>query len=142
MAGWVLWVLATGVFAIGELLTARFVSGSFAVGGAAAALAALSGAGGLLSWIVFIAVTTFSLTLVRPTARARIDRSRVRAGTETLVGKEAVVLERIANREGVGCVRIDGEVWTARAFEEERVIDRGTHVEVVQMKGATALVVE
>ena len=57
-----------------------------------------------------------------------------------LVGRPAIVLERIANDEGVGCVRIDGEVWTARSFDEAEVFDPGERVEVVEIRGATALV--
>jgi membrane protein implicated in regulation of membrane protease activity len=56
------------------------------------------------------------------------------------VGKRALVLERIANDEGVGCVKIDSEVWTARSYEEDAVIDAGERVEVVEIRGATALV--
>jgi membrane protein implicated in regulation of membrane protease activity len=52
-----------------------------------------------------------------------------------------MVLERIANDEGVGCVRIEGgEVWTARSYDEDEVIDVGERVEVVEIRGATALV--
>ena len=52
-----------------------------------------------------------------------------------------MVLERIANDEGVGCVRIDnGEVWTARSYSEDEVIEAGERVEVVEIRGATALV--
>jgi membrane protein implicated in regulation of membrane protease activity len=51
------------------------------------------------------------------------------------------VLVLIANDEGVGCVRIDGgEVWTARSYEEDAVIDAGERVEVVEIRGATAVV--
>ena len=50
------------------------------------------------------------------------------------------MLERIANDEGVGCVRLDGEVWTARSYDEHEVIDAGEKVEVVEIRGATALV--
>jgi len=50
------------------------------------------------------------------------------------------VLERIANREGVGTVRIGGEVWTARSYDENEVIPVGEQVEVVEIRGATALV--
>ena len=57
-----------------------------------------------------------------------------------LVGQHALVLERIANREGVGTVKIGGEVWTARSYDQEQVIDAGEQVEVVQIRGATALV--
>ena len=52
------------------------------------------------------------------------------------------MLERIANDEGVGVVKIDGEVWTARAYDEDEVIEAGRRVQVIQIKGATALVSE
>src|SRR6266581_3625926 len=56
------------------------------------------------------------------------------------VALSAIVLERIANDEGVGCVKIDGEVWTARSYDHDEVIDAGERVEVVEIRGATALV--
>ena len=58
----------------------------------------------------------------------------IRTGAAALVGRPAIVLERIANHEGVGCVKIDGgEVWTARSFDEDEVIDAGERVEVVEI---------
>jgi membrane protein implicated in regulation of membrane protease activity len=59
-----------------------------------------------------------------------------------LVGREALVLERIVNDEGVGCVRLDGEVWTARAYDDDEVIEAGRRVHVLEIRGATALVSE
>ena len=64
----------------------------------------------------------------------------IRTGAAALIGRPAIVLERIANNEGVGCVKIDGEVWTARSYDEDEVIDAGERVEVVEIRGATALV--
>jgi membrane protein implicated in regulation of membrane protease activity len=66
----------------------------------------------------------------------------LRTGGAALVGKRALVTERISNHEGVGRVRIDGEVWTARSLDEELVIEPGTSVQVIDIKGATALVME
>ena len=81
--------------------------------------------------------------VVRPVVRSHLKMPpQIRTGAAALVGKQAVVLERIANREGVGCVRIDGEVWTARSLFDDRVIEQGTVVDVVEIKGATALVTE
>jgi len=66
----------------------------------------------------------------------------VRTGVAALVGREALVLERIVNDEGVGCVRLDGEVWTARAYDDDEVIEAGRRVHVLEIRGATALVSE
>jgi membrane protein implicated in regulation of membrane protease activity len=143
MSGWVLWVIAACAFAIGEMLRRRFVLAPFALGGGAAAITDVAGAGELASWAVFVVVSLVTLLVVRPIARARTrTQPSLRTGPEALVGKQAIVLERIANHEGVGCVKIDGEIWTARAFDGDHVIDSGTRVEVVDIKGATALVTE
>jgi|SRR5581483_332785 len=143
MAGWVLWLLATCAFAIGEMLTTGLRMASLALGSVTAAIADLLGAGGVASAAVFVLVSLLAFGMLRP---AVLSRSRgaapIRAGAGGLIGRQAVVLERIANHEGVGCVKIDGEIWTARAFDDRRVIERGAQVEVVEMKGATALVTE
>ena len=82
----------------------------------------------------------FSPRCVRlPRSHRRLPPS-IRTGAAALIGPApATVLERIANHEGVGCVRIDGEVWTARSYDEDEVIDAGERVEVVEIRGATAL---
>ena len=82
-----------------------------------------------------------ALGALRPLARSHKRQPALsRTGTAALVGKHAMVLERIANDEGVGCVRLDGEVWTARAYDEDDVIEQGKRVQVIEIRGATALV--
>jgi membrane protein implicated in regulation of membrane protease activity len=143
MSGWVLWAIAACLFGIGEMLTTSFFLAPFALGAGLAALTDALGAGGLGSWIVFVVVSLLTLGIVRPIARSHMTvPHRIRTGSAALIGKQAIVLERIANDEGVGCVKIDGEVWTARAFDEDEVIERGTRVQIVDIKGATALVSE
>jgi membrane protein implicated in regulation of membrane protease activity len=142
MSGWVLWVIVACAFGIGEMLTTGFFLAPFAI---AAAIAALADAavGGAAAWITFIVVTALTLVLVRPVVRSHLKMPpQIRTGAAALVGKQALVLETIANSEGVGCVKIDGEVWTARSLYDDEVIARGTRVEVVDIKGATALVTE
>jgi membrane protein implicated in regulation of membrane protease activity len=142
MTGWFVWVIFAVVCGVGEMLTNRFWLAPLALGGALAAVADAAGAGGTAPWVVFVLVALLSLLVVRPIARSRARRRpQLPTGAAALIGKPAVVVERIANDEGVGCVRIEDDVWTARAFDEQ-VIERGTRVEVVQIKGTTALVME
>jgi membrane protein implicated in regulation of membrane protease activity len=141
MGSWVLWTIIAVASTLGELHTNSFYLAPFAVGGAIAAVLAAAGAGGLVAVIAFIAAAILFLLLLRPLAmRRRHSVPALRTGAAALVGQPALVLERIANREGVGTVRIGGEVWTARAYDEAEVIPAGEHVEVVEIRGATALV--
>ncbi len=143
MSGWILWVIAACVFAVGEMLTTGFFLAPFALGAALAAIVEASGAGELPAWIVFVVGSLLTLMVVRPIARAHMRTPPlIRTGAAALVGEQAIVLERIVNDEGVGCIRIDGEVWTARAYDHEQPIEAGTRVVIVEIKGATALVTE
>ena len=143
MSGWILWVVAAGLLGVGEMLTMSFFLAPFALGAALAAITDVAGAGGLPAWIVFVAASLLTLVAVRPIVRSHLKMPpQIRTGTAALVGKQAIVLERIANDEGVGCVKIDGEVWTARSYDDDEVIEQGKRVQVMDIKGATALVSE
>jgi membrane protein implicated in regulation of membrane protease activity len=138
---WVLWIIAAVLFAVGEIATMGFFLAPFAVGALAAALVDAAGAGGGGSTAVFLVVSLLSFGIVRPIARRHTRMPpQIRTGTDALLGQSALVLERIANDEGVGCVKIGGEVWTARAYDEDQVIEAGERVQVIEIRGATALV--
>ena len=136
-----MWAVTVVAFTLGEMHTNSFYLAAFAVGAAVAAVLAGLGAGGFVAVVGFVAAAVLFLMLLRPFAvRRRRSAPTLRTGAAALVGQHALVLERIANREGVGTVRIGGEVWTARAHDDERVIDGGEQVDVVEIRGATALV--
>jgi membrane protein implicated in regulation of membrane protease activity len=143
MDAWVLWIIAAIVLAVGEMMTLSFFLAPFAGGASVAALVSAAGAGTAVSWAVFIITSLIMLLVVRPIARShRHTPAALRTGTAALVGRQGMVLERIVNDEAVGTVKIEGEVWTARAYDEDQVIEAGTRVHVVEIKGATALVTD
>jgi membrane protein implicated in regulation of membrane protease activity len=141
MDAWVWWIVIACVLAAGEVMNTSFYLAPFAVGAALAAVAAGIGLAVVGSFAVFLAGSLAVFLFVRPIARRHLKMPpQLRTGTAALVGQTAVVVERIANDEAVGCARINGEVWTARAFDEDRVIEAGERVHVIEIRGATALV--
>jgi membrane protein implicated in regulation of membrane protease activity len=142
MDAWIIWLVAACVLGVGEMHQGGFYLAPFALGAALAAVVSLLGVGAGLGAVVFLLTSAIVFATLRPVARRhRRIPPAIRTGAAALVGKPAVVLERIANDEGVGCVKIDGgEVWTARSYDQDEVIDAGERVEVVEIRGATALV--
>jgi membrane protein implicated in regulation of membrane protease activity len=138
---WILWLAIACILGIGEMHQGGFYLAPFAAGAALATVVSLLGVGALLAVIVFLLSSGLVFATLRPVARRhrRLPPS-IRTGAAALIGRRAIVLERIANDEGVGCVKIDGEVWTARSFDEDQIFDPGERVEVVEIRGATALV--
>jgi membrane protein implicated in regulation of membrane protease activity len=141
MDAWIIWLIAGVLAGVGEILTMGFFLAPFAVGAFGAMVAALAGGGGAVQLIVFAVLTLACFAGVRPVARRHMyTPPQIRTGAAALVGRSAIVLDRIANDEGVGSVRLEGEVWTARSYDEDHVIPAGTKVQVVEIRGATAIV--
>ncbi len=143
MDAWVLWLIAAVVLAMAEVVNTSFYLFPFAIGAGGATLVELAGAGTPIAVIVFALLTVLSFAFLRPIARRHLRTPpQIRTGTAALIGSTALVLERIANDEGVGCVRLNGEVWTARSYDDDQEIEVGKRVHVVEIRGATALVAE
>jgi membrane protein implicated in regulation of membrane protease activity len=141
MDEWVLWMIAAGLLAVGEMFTLGFFLGPVAIAAVLAAIVALAGGGVALQWIVFTAVAGASLLVLRPIARRHMRMpAQLRTGTAALVGAKAVVIDRV-DGEG-GSVKLAGEIWTARSFDEDQTFEPGARVEVLKIEGATALVSE
>src|SRR5919107_3763230 len=103
MDAWVLWLIAAVVLAVAEVANTSFYLFPFSIGAGGAALVALLGAGTPIAVVVFAVLTAVSFGVLRPIARRHLRTPpQIRTGTAALVGRTAVVLERIANDEGVG----------------------------------------
>ena len=141
MEDWVLWMIAVGALTVGEVLTMGFFLGPIAVAALITALVALLGAGLAVQLAVFSVLSIASILVLRPIARRHLHvPAKIRTGTAALVGSRAVVLEQVS--ADAGTVKIGGDVWTARPFDEDEVIEAGARVEVLKIEGATALVSE
>jgi membrane protein implicated in regulation of membrane protease activity len=139
MPEWVFWLIFAAVLAAGEIATMGFFLGAVALAALPAAAVAAAGGGLALQLIVFILGSVTSLAFFRPVARRHLQTPpAIRTGTAALVGARALVLERV-HADG-GRVKIGGEEWSARPYDEEQVFDEGTRVEVLKIEGATALV--
>ena len=141
MDEWVAWLIIAVVFAVGEVLTLGFFLGPFAIAAAVAAVVSAAGAPLVVSGIAFLVASAVTFGALRPVVRrhTRLPAS-LRTGTAALVGKTATVVERV-DGDG-GCVKLDGEVWTAKTYLDDEVIEPGTRVQVMEIRGATALVSE
>ncbi len=136
---WVWWLIGAAALGIPLVITAMPELGMLAVGALAAAGVAGLGAGIVIQVLVFAAVSVALILAVRPlAARHRAQRPQLVSGVEALKGKQAVVLERV-DASG-GRIKLAGEVWSARALDGGQAYEVGQAVDVVDIEGATAIV--
>ena len=135
---WIVWLILAAVLGVADLLTVTLTLGLLAV---AAAVAGVVGAAGVpvpFQIVAFVVAAGAGLGLVRPIALRHLKQPALRTGTAALVGRSALVQQEV-NGHG-GRVRIGGEEWSARSYDETLVIPAGATVDVIQIEGATALV--
>ncbi len=136
---WVWWLIGAAALGIPLVVTAMPELGMLAAGALAAAVAAGLGGGIVVQVLVFAVVSTALIAVVRPIAtRHRDDRPQLVTGIDALKGKQAVVLERVDGSGGR--IKLAGEVWSARSLHAQLAYEIGQEVDVVEIEGATAIV--
>ena len=133
-------MIGAAALGIGLVITAMPELGMLAVGAVAAAVAAgIFGGDAVVQVVAFVVVSTALIAVVRPIAnRHRAQRPQLATGVEALKGKQAVVLERVDGSGGR--IKLAGEVWSARSLDTDRAYEVGQEVDVVDIEGATAIV--
>jgi len=136
---WVWWLVGAAALGIPLVVTAMPEFGMFAVGAVAAAVAAGFGAGVVIQVLAFVIVSVALIAVVRPIAtRHRSQRPQLATGVDALKGRQAVVLERVDGSGGR--IKLAGEVWSARSLDTGGAFEVGQEVDVVEIEGATAIV--
>ena len=136
----VLWLIG-GI----ALIAAEVLSGDFFL--LMVGIGALAGAGSqwafdntIVAAGVFAVVSIGLVTFARPWLKRRLGGDIVHTNVDALIGRTAVALSEVT--EHGGRVRLDGEVWSARTFDEKQAIASGKSVTIVEISGATAVVLQ
>ncbi|MET8245583.1 NfeD family protein [Streptomyces sp. NPDC005202] len=136
---WVWWLVGAAALGIPLVVTAMPEFGMLAVGAVAAAVVAGLGFDVVIQVLALIVVSVALIAVVRPiAARHSAQRPQLATGIDALKGKQAVVLERVDGSGGR--IKLAGEVWSARSLDTDRAYEVGQEVDVVDIDGATAIV--
>ena len=135
------WVIGAVLLVIIEVTTLDLVFVMLAGGAMAGGVVAAVGGGAVLAIAAAIVTAVALLGVVRPVALRHLRHPpEIRTGVAALVGSRGVVIERVDAHSGR--IKLGGEVWSARSYDDTQVIEPGSTVDVIEIKGATALVYE
>jgi membrane protein implicated in regulation of membrane protease activity len=137
---WETWLALSIILGVAELASMDLILLMLAAGALIGMVAAMVGLAGPLQVILASAAALAALALIRPTVVRRLHGGPdLSLGHGKLVGKQAVVTERITAMEP-GRIKLAGEFWTAEPYDETVIIEPGRMVDVLQIRGATAIV--
>jgi len=137
---WQAWLGLTILLGVAEMFSMDFVLLMLAAGAAVGMLAALIGLGVPAQVILASVAALAALVVVRPNVVKRLHQGpELTLGHSKLVGQQGLVTERITAMNP-GRIKLAGEIWSAQPYDDTIVIEPGETVDVLQIKGATALV--
>lgn len=134
----VVWLVAGLLLIAAEVLSSDFVLIMLGVGALVAAGSAALGASLWVEVAAFAGASLALITVARPMLKRRLHTAHVPTNAEALVGNKAVVVSTTDVHGGK--IKLNGELWSARAFYEIEVLEPGQEVTVMKISGATAVV--
>lgn len=139
MDPWLLWLITAIVLAVAEVFSLTAALGMLAVAALVTSGVAALGMPVPGQFVAFAVVSAAGIVLVRPWAHRQVRQIRLeRFGIDALVGSSAHVLQEVNDHAGL--VRIGGEEWTARPYDDSVVIPAGSTVDVLRISGSVAIV--
>jgi membrane protein implicated in regulation of membrane protease activity len=136
---WQAWVGLAVLLGALELFSLDLILLMLAGGAVLGMVAAIIGLPVVAQVLIALAGSVAALALVRPSVVKRLQGGPTLVlGHDALVGRQALVIERVSAHGGQ--IKVGGDIWTARPYDEDLVIEPGATVDIFQIKGATALV--
>ena len=136
---WQAWAALSVALGVAELFSLDLMLLMLATGALAGMVAGLLALPVAIQIIAAVATSVGMLVFVRPSVVKRLHSGpELRLGHQALIGKQGIVVDEVSAQGGQ--IKIGGEVWTARPYDENEVIEAGATVDVFEIRGATALV--
>lgn len=136
---WSIWLIAAGIFFVVEMATTGFLIFWLAVGSLLAMITSFITDSIIIQTIVFVVSSCILIPLTKPLADKFIAKKTVPTNSYSLINKRGIVIVDINPIEGVGQVKVNGEIWSAKT-EDGSTIAKDAEIEVLKIDGVKLIV--
>lgn len=134
---WYIWLVLGIVLCTAEIFIPGFVILWFGISAIFVAFLALIGLNKIFQWIIFI-ISSFVLILLTRRLAEKLTKTRdEHVGPESLIGKEAIVIEEIDPIEGKYLVKVNGTEWVGRVLSKKP--SKGERLHIREVRGNTLI---
>lgn len=137
---WHYWLIAAGVFFIGEIMTVGFLLFWLGISALIAMIVSFFTSNVIIQMSVFIISSIILILATKPLVKKFVNEKNVKTNAFSLVGKNALVIQDINNLNSVGQIKVDGEIWSAQSSEDDINIPIDSEVKIVKIEGVKAIV--
>ena len=132
-----MWTAIAVILFLIEIVTTNLITIWIAIGAVAASFAALGGIGVFWQWVIFIGLSAMLLIVTKQLLKKFVKK--IPTNADALIGKTAVVTEKIEPVLAKGQVKVGASVWSARS-ETGEVIAKDEVVRIITIEGVKLIV--
>ena len=137
---WQFWLILAGFFLIIEIVTTGFLVFWFTVGALVAMVASLFISNIIIQTTIFLIASVILLFVTRPfVAKITQKDETVKTNVYSIEGKVAKVIQDVDPIEGLGQIKVNGEVWSAKSYNDT-FISKDTEVVIEKIDGVKAII--
>lgn len=137
---WQIWLIAAGVFIIGEIITVGFLIFWLAIASLIAMVVSFFTSNVVIQMAVFVISSAILIFATKPLVKKISKKDHVSTNVYSIIGKKAIVTKEINPTLGVGQIKVEGQDWSAKCDSDD-IIEKGTEVEILAVSGVKAIVV-
>ena len=135
---WQIWLIISGLFFIGEMITVGFLIFWFGIGALIAMIVSFFISNIIIQTTVFVVSSTILIFATKPLVNKFINVKTTQTNAFSIIGKTAIVKKEI-KPHSIGQIKLNGEVWSAES-ENDDIIPEGSEVEILEIKGVKVVV--
>lgn len=134
-----IWTILAIVFAVLEGISLGLTSIWFAIGSLAGMVMAMLGFGIQVQLVAFMVSALATFVFIRPLVKKVLKVGNTKTNVDSLMGKTGIVHVAITPYK-VGQVKVNGQIWTAKAELDDGSIPVGVEIEVLRVEGVKLIV--
>ena len=140
---WQFWLIAAGIFFIGEIITTGFLIFWLGIGSLLAMIVSFLTDNIIIQTAVFVVSSCLLIFLTKPFVDKFITKNekKVKTNAYSIIGKVGIVTEEINPMLGTGLVKVGTETWSAIS-EDKSVIKKDAQIEIKEIIGVKVVVQE
>ena len=136
---WQYWLIASGIFFVGEIITVGFLLFWFGIAGLITMVVSFFTSNIIIQSVVFLVTSVILILSTKPFVKKFVNKETIVTNVNSLIGKKAIVIQEINNLQGTGQIKIGGEIWSAQN-ETDSIISENQEVEIIKIEGVKLIV--
>lgn len=137
---WYIWLIAAGIFFLVEIATVGFLIFWLGIGALFAMITSFIFDSIFIQTAVFVFTSVILILLTKPLVDKYMKNTKtIVTNSASLINKFGIVTVDINPLEGVGQIKVEGEIWSAKSENNELIL-KGTKVKVLKIDGVKLIV--